>query len=387
MVLIGAWLLLTNTMGIKTTDFVSLPMNSGNRMQMFSLGGGRSGYTWEEIKVKFILNCLFSECKNQRSRDAHDIMATSVLKFISKISDWSYLYTTAVFCGRLGWSVTTVFDEFIWAFRNRRHKDCLSVVQDVLFQRLLPGATGVPLPKMRDCTKRMIAILEHEMMASKDRWPGHPSIPPRVFGSSQYLMTPPTQLTKPKPKPKLMVTSKPLPADAPSKLVSPETWSDAKEWWHKQAIAGGDVIRVVGTSATLINNFMHWVWAISANMNPKEQLRALVASRKAASSVFTDAGDHETSSIAVKTTLALRDVRKVEYSAELAVVGFPPQNRDGRHSSENWQLKLNKLQSASVWSDLKLPSPKHTRSHSWSRKDDCQKVNEEKRDAWPDKRD
>ena len=177
-------------------------------------------------------------------------MATSVLKFISNISGQSDLYTTAVFHGRLGWiqSVTTAFNEFIWAFRDRRHKDCLSVVQDVLFQRLLPGATGVPLPKMRDCTKRMIAILEHEMLALKDRWPGHPSILPRVFGPSQYLMTPLTQLTKLKLKLNPMVTSKPV------KLVPPETQSDAKEWWCMQAIAGGDVRRVVGKSATLINN-------------------------------------------------------------------------------------------------------------------------------------
>ena len=63
----------------------------------------------------------------------------------------------------------------------------------------------------------MIAILEHGTPASKDRWPGHPSIPPRVFGPSQYLMTPPTQLTKLKPE-----TLNPSPANAPSKLVPPK---------------------------------------------------------------------------------------------------------------------------------------------------------------------
>ena len=41
MVLIGAWSLLTNTMGIETTDFVSLLMNSGNGIQMFLLEGGK----------------------------------------------------------------------------------------------------------------------------------------------------------------------------------------------------------------------------------------------------------------------------------------------------------------------------------------------------------
>ena len=87
---------------------------------------------------------------------------------------------------------------------------------------------------------------------------------------------------------------------------------------------GGDVRRVVGTSATPINNFMHWFQAISANMNPEAQRRVLVASRKAALSVFTDAGDDEMSSIAVKTAPAIADVRKVEYSVEMAAVGFAP---------------------------------------------------------------
>ena len=87
---------------------------------------------------------------------------------------------------------------------------------------------------------------------------------------------------------------------------------------------GGDVRRVVGTSATLINNFMHWFQAIFANMNPEAQQRALVASRKAAPSIFADAGDDEVSLMAVRTAPAPRDVRKVKYSAELAVIEFTP---------------------------------------------------------------
>ena len=181
----------------------------------------------------------------------------------------------------------------------------------------------------------MIAILERGMPALKDRMPGHPSILPRVFGPSQYLMTPSAQLTKLKPKWKSMVTLKPLPADAASKLTPPETRSDAKEWQCRQAIAVGDVRRVEGTSATLINNFVHWFKVILANMNLEAQQRALAASRKVASLVFTDAGDDEMSLIAVKTVPALGDVRKVKYSAEMVVVGFPPQNRDDRHSLED----------------------------------------------------
>ena len=59
-------------------------------------------------------------------------------------------------------------------------------------------------------------------------------------------------------------------------------------------------------------------------MNPEAQRRALAASRKAASLVFRDAGDDEMSLIAIKTAPALGDVRKVEYSAEMAAVEFAP---------------------------------------------------------------
>ena len=68
-------------------------------------------------------------------------------------------------------------------------------------------------------------------------------------------------------------------------------------------------------------------------MNTEAQKRALAASRKAASSVFADVGDDEASSIAVKTALVETapvqgDVRRVEYNAEMAEVGFPAQSRD-----------------------------------------------------------
>ena len=63
-------------------------------------------------------------------------MATSVLEFISKISDQSDLYTTPVSRDRLGWiqSQTTAFDEFIWAFRDKRHKDCVSGMRCVVLK-------------------------------------------------------------------------------------------------------------------------------------------------------------------------------------------------------------------------------------------------------------
>ena len=109
------------------------------------------------------------------------------------------------------------------------------------------------------------------MPALKYRWPGHPSIPQRVFGPSQYLVMPPVKQTRLKPKPKPMVTSKPLPAGAASKLVPSETRSDAEELWCRQAITGGEVRRTEGTGTLPINNFVHWFEAISANMNPEAQ--------------------------------------------------------------------------------------------------------------------
>ena len=69
----------------------------------------------------------------------------------------------------------------------------------------------------------MIPILECGTPMLKERWIGHPSIPPRVFGPSQYLVMPPVWMTK------LKLTLKPLPANSISKLVPPETQSDAEE--------------------------------------------------------------------------------------------------------------------------------------------------------------
>ena len=42
-------------------------------------------YTREEIEVEFVLDCLYAESKNQRTTEAHNIMAVSVLEFISGI--------------------------------------------------------------------------------------------------------------------------------------------------------------------------------------------------------------------------------------------------------------------------------------------------------------
>ena len=117
---------------------------------------------------------------------------------------------------------------------------------------------------------------------------------------------------------------------------------------------------MVGADATPINNFVQWFQGISANTNTEAQKRALAASRKAASSVFTAVGDDEASSMAVKTAPVRGDVRRVEYSAEMAEVGFPSQSRDGGCPQRRRQLKLNKLWPAREQLDLRLPPPKHS---------------------------
>ena len=115
-----------------------------------------------------------------------------------------------------------------------------------------------------------------------------------------------------------------MPANDTSKLVPTKTQSDAEECQCAQLVAGGDIRRVVGPGVTPINNFVQWFQAISAYMNTEAQRRALAASRKAASSVFTDVGDEEASLFAVQTATAQVDVRKVKYSAEMAAVVLTP---------------------------------------------------------------
>ena len=100
-------------------------------------------------------------------------------------------------------------------------------------------------------------------------------------------------------------------------------------------------------------------------MITEAQKRALAASRKAASSVFTNVGDDEVSLIAaetppVETARARSDVRRVEYSAEMAEVGFSSWSRDGGCPLRGRQLELNKLQPAGEQLDLRLPPPKHS---------------------------
>ena len=54
-------------------------------------------YTREEIKVEYILDCLYAELKVQSLPDIQDVLANSVLEFIWKIGNRSNLYTTETY--------------------------------------------------------------------------------------------------------------------------------------------------------------------------------------------------------------------------------------------------------------------------------------------------
>ena len=59
-------------------------------------------------------------------------------------------------------------------------------------------------------------------------------------------------------------------------------------------------------------------------MNAEAKRRALSAWQKAASSVFADEGDDEGSSNVIKAVAVQGDLRRVEYSSEMAEISFPP---------------------------------------------------------------
>ena len=116
---------------------------------------------------------------------------------------------------------------------------------------MLPGAMAIPPSKTQECIKKMIAILEHGTPVPKERWIGHPSILLLVFGPSQYLVTPPIWMTKPK------LTSKPLPAlSSISKLALQETRSKVEDHQKIKLMGGGNARRLAGTDVALINHFM-----------------------------------------------------------------------------------------------------------------------------------
>ena len=88
-------------------------------------------------------------------------------------------------------------------------------------------------------------------------------------------------------------------------------------------MGGDDAKGSVKTEVRLINHFVHWFQTISANLNVEAQKRALSASWEAASSILANEWYDERKSDAVKVAPVQSDLRRVEYSAKIAEIGFP----------------------------------------------------------------
>ena len=118
-------------------------------------------------------------------------------------------------------------------------------------------------------------------------------------------------------------------------------------------MAGGGARGSTGVDAAPINIFVRWFQAISTNMNAEAQKKALAT---------TDVGDDEDGSAVAKATPAQGDVRRVEYGAEMAEIGFLARSRDQKDSPKEWQQRLDKLRLARGQSDFRLPPPKPSQS-------------------------
>ena len=93
-------------------------------------------FTREEIEVEFILDCLFADSQIQRTPDALNIMANSVLEFICKIGEQSVYYTTVHYQQKLKvygglQSKESSFNDFIWVFLDWDYKETVCVANNV----------------------------------------------------------------------------------------------------------------------------------------------------------------------------------------------------------------------------------------------------------------
>ena len=91
----------------------------------------------------------------------------------------------------------------------------------------------------------------------------------------------------------------------------------------------------------------------------KAQKRALSALWEAASSVLANEWYDKRKLDAVKVSPIQSDLRRVEYSADMAEIGFPSQGQDRsstRDSTMDWQHQLDQLRSARGQSNLRLPN-------------------------------
>ena len=104
MVLIGVWPLSTNTMGIETTDFILLVVNSGNGMQILSLEREKTWLTASlEKRSKsnsYSIACLLKA----RTRGQQKLMISWLQVFLNSSPRYQVEVTcTPPLCLEIGW--------------------------------------------------------------------------------------------------------------------------------------------------------------------------------------------------------------------------------------------------------------------------------------------
>ena len=101
-------------------------------------------YTREEVKVKYILDSLYAELRQQPSTDVQNILANTILEFIWRIADCSTHDTTDAYRRKLSLfqvpqARQSSFDDFVWALLDRNFEQVWHVTNSVLFQQALLG--------------------------------------------------------------------------------------------------------------------------------------------------------------------------------------------------------------------------------------------------------
>ena len=61
------------------------------------MSGAALGASSIPVGMTYVLDCFYAECCIQRTPNAHDILANSILEFIWKIAGRSTYYTTLNF--------------------------------------------------------------------------------------------------------------------------------------------------------------------------------------------------------------------------------------------------------------------------------------------------
>ena len=225
MVLIGVWLLSTNTMGIDTTDFALLVKNSRDEMQMLFLEGGTNWSTvTPERRSKsssYSIACMLKARTNGHWRPITSWPLVSSSSFENTRLKWHVHYPNIldmdlnsnsslwwVYLGIQGWEAQGlsihIMGHVVFKNATRNH-----------------GGTTTKNPQMYKKDDSFFGVGNTNVDRKVDWAPLHST---KGVGPSQNLIMLPVIITEPK------LTSKPLPAwSSTSKLFPPKTQSNAEE--------------------------------------------------------------------------------------------------------------------------------------------------------------